>query len=262
MPLPKWMRDPSTWGGSILVNLTANLIWSVVVAGLIAIAIVIWELLTSMYGPFIAVSGILAFAGVLWIVRTLTWQAPRTSEAPKAANVATASRNNAADKESIDTGRPWATQDELSQGHIHDRTFYLFDVPRDDEFNHEIKHRTIERCTILGPAIVYLDASIATETMFSHEGDIEGILWPKTNGPVVGSIRLKGCTLKNCRTRWVGFAGDETAINKFRCQVGGSPPTPDQPPQPSLPPPDKSASSQQSSPQREKSDRRRSNRGG
>lgn len=115
--------------------------------------------------------------------------------------------------------RPIATREELSQKRIANRTFHIYDLPRDEKDDVWIDGVQLESCTIVGPAIIGLaDLSLLHKCTFGVSPDgLDSIFWgQKVNIECLGVIAMRDVLLTNCRFVSIGVAMPEENREGFR----------------------------------------------
>lgn len=82
-----------------------------------------------------------------------------------------------------------------------------------------IEGHTFENCTLVGPAILWLDQDTPNKIEFSvfpHE--LDKIIWevPSSRPAFVGVVVVRNCSFTSCKFLGIGFAGYEGLRAKFR----------------------------------------------
>lgn len=111
--------------------------------------------------------------------------------------------------------RTLAVADELAASYISDRQFRIADLVREDFV---VVNRTMERCTIYGPAVVLLNGGKFVHN--SLEGSPESVLITTPNSRLVGVIELRNCTLIDCKLKRIGLIGNTEHIERLRAGFG------------------------------------------
>jgi hypothetical protein len=100
-----------------------------------------------------------------------------------------------------------------------DQTVYLPDLARDSPI---IGDATFERCTIRGPAIVFLmDGNTLDGNRFGLAGGWSSALWLITDDRphVVGVIGLQRCVFRQCNFEGIGIAGRKEFLRKMQADT-------------------------------------------
>lgn len=103
---------------------------------------------------------------------------------------------------------PWATDEELKQTYIHNRSLYIFDLVRK---NVTMKGKAFEDCQIYGPAIVapyYGEWPFDDACTWEEASHIPSLLWgttPELDRKYIGAIGLEDCSFRNCNFIRVGM---------------------------------------------------------
>jgi hypothetical protein len=113
--------------------------------------------------------------------------------------------------------RPVATPNDLARAHITHLTFQITDLAR---YEHVIRNKTFEDCTIYGPAILVPLSAAEMVSKCVFVGTAESMFWEIPDGRklVQGAIGLDGCWFRRCRFVGIGFAGPAALGEHLKAQ--------------------------------------------
>ncbi len=125
--------------------------------------------------------------------------------------------------------RPRATPEELKEKKIEGRSFYAYELSRDETVSGMVRGREIVSCEIYGPAVLapilpteFLSCQFNFQYTHSLGDDKEkmALYWPKgVNEWQLGAIQLQHCTFSKCDFWGIGLAAAPSEIEAMKKQI-------------------------------------------
>jgi hypothetical protein len=116
---------------------------------------------------------------------------------------------------------PAAIPKELTGTYLRGHTLRLLDVA----FNGQIEGRTIEDCTIIGPAMIALMGTSVVQSCVFSVDNLENLVveLPLRPRRIFGAIAVKDTVFRRCRFIDIGFIGEEGILEKFKAGFTAGP---------------------------------------